>query len=188
MSGSTPSMGRPIPRAASRPARRRWRRWQLLRTETMTARHLRDDGALGQVLGDDRRPLLRRPLAPTLDARDHLDPPQTRSRRHILGVVTTVNTMVKTMPAHGPVSCPAPTPSKCGAEHRLRSLGEQRLSFHTHSICPKWVGAAFAAALAARPVYLGQLPACCTAQVGSPGPNPEIVLPLRGLLQHALFQ
>src|SRR4029077_4458760 len=73
----------------------------LLRAETMTARHLRDDGALRQALGDDRRLLLRRPLAPALDAGDHLDPLRTRSRRHLLGVVTTVNIMVKTMPAHG---------------------------------------------------------------------------------------
>jgi integrase len=46
----------------------------------MTARHLRDDHPLGQALGDDRHLLLRRPLAPTLDARDHLDPPWTRQR------------------------------------------------------------------------------------------------------------
>jgi hypothetical protein len=72
----------------------------------MTARHLRDDGALGQALGDDCRLLLRRPLAPTLDARNYLDPLRTRSRRHIFGVVITVNTTVKTMPAHGPASCP----------------------------------------------------------------------------------
>src|SRR5215470_3942014 len=67
----------------------------------MTARHLRDHGALGQALGDDRYLLLRRPLAPALHTRDHLDPTWTRSRRHLLGVVITVNTMVKTMPAHG---------------------------------------------------------------------------------------
>ena len=36
-----------------------------------------------------------------LDARDHLDPPWTRSRRHLLDVVITANTIVKTMPAHG---------------------------------------------------------------------------------------
>jgi hypothetical protein len=35
-----------------------------------------------------------------------------RSRRHILGVVTTVNTMVKTMPAHGTASCPASMPPR----------------------------------------------------------------------------
>src|SRR5690349_24376265 len=80
----------------------------------MTARHRRDDGPLGQALGDDRRLLLRRPLAPTLDARDHLDPSWMRSRRHLLGVVTTVNTMVETMPAHGGHHAPRLRLPKCG--------------------------------------------------------------------------
>src|SRR5262249_51781691 len=83
---------------------------QLLRTEAVTACNLRDDGALGQALGDDLRLLLSRPLAPPLRARDDLDPPQTRRHRHLLGVVTTVNIMVKTMAAHGPASCPWRTP------------------------------------------------------------------------------
>jgi hypothetical protein len=60
---------------------------QLLRTEIMTARHLRDYSSLGQALGDNRRHLLlRRPLAPTLNARDCLDPLWTRSRRRHLMV------------------------------------------------------------------------------------------------------
>jgi hypothetical protein len=42
---------------------------QLLRIEIVTARHLSDDGAIGQALRDDGRLLLRRPPAPTLDAR-----------------------------------------------------------------------------------------------------------------------
>jgi hypothetical protein len=44
-----------------------------LGVEAVSARHLRDDGALRQALGDDRRLLLLRPLASTLDTRDHLD-------------------------------------------------------------------------------------------------------------------
>jgi hypothetical protein len=53
----------------------------------MTARHLRDYSSLGEALGDDRRHLLlRRPLAPTLDARDRPDPLWTRSRRRHLQV------------------------------------------------------------------------------------------------------
>jgi hypothetical protein len=78
---------------------------QLLRSETMTARHLRGDVAT--VAAFSCADHLRR-----RDARDHLDPPRMRSRRRILGVVTTVNTMVKTKPAHGAASCPAPTPFK----------------------------------------------------------------------------
>jgi len=74
---------------------------QLLRTEAVPACHLRDDDAPCQALGDDLRLLPGRPLAPTLHTRDHLDPPQTRRRQHLLGVVITVNAMVKTVPAHG---------------------------------------------------------------------------------------
>jgi hypothetical protein len=78
---------------------------QLLRTEAVTARYLRDDGALNQALGDDNLGLLPcRPPAPTLHTRDYLNPSRTRRRRHFLRVITTVNTMVKTMPAHGPSS------------------------------------------------------------------------------------
>jgi hypothetical protein len=47
--------------------------------------------------------------------RDHLDPPWMRSRRHLLGVVTTVNAMAKAMPAHA--SYPSQGPA-CG-EYRL---------------------------------------------------------------------
>src|SRR5262249_12982699 len=75
----------------------------------------RDDSTLGQALRDDLRLLLSRPFAPPLRARDDLDPPQTRPRRHLPGVVITVNTMVKMMPAHGPASCPRRTPrGTCG--------------------------------------------------------------------------
>jgi hypothetical protein len=37
-------------------------------------------------------------------AGDYFNPPQTRRRQHCLGVITTVNITVKTMPAHGPAS------------------------------------------------------------------------------------
>jgi hypothetical protein len=106
----------------------------LLRTETMTARHLRDDGALGQALGDDCRLLLRRPLAPTLDARNYLDPLRTRSRRHIFGVVITVNTMVKTMPAHGSASCPTDALQNVRAEHRFsRGMTRREQGVHQNN-------------------------------------------------------
>jgi hypothetical protein len=49
------------------------------------------------------------------------DPLWTRSRRHLLGVVTTVNTMVKTMSAHGLASCPELTHSK---------MWEQSTAYH----------------------------------------------------------
>ena len=58
---------------------------------------------------DDLRAVFAR-LAPALDASNHLDPPWTRRRQHLLGVVITVNTMVKTMSAHGAASCQALTP------------------------------------------------------------------------------
>jgi hypothetical protein len=48
-----------------------------------------------------------------------LDPPRMCGRRHLPHVVTTVNTMVKMMPAQGPASCPALTPSGSGARAPL---------------------------------------------------------------------
>ena len=55
-----------------------------------------DDDAVDQALGDDLELLLRRPIAATLDAGDHLDPLQP-SR---LGVVIMVDSMVKTIARH----------------------------------------------------------------------------------------
>jgi transposase len=44
---------------------------------------------------------------------------RARSRRHILGVVTTVNTMVKTMPAHGRHHARRLRPPECGGRALL---------------------------------------------------------------------